>query len=129
MWDWSLFNNGLLSNEFVLSVRDGSGWAEILLPVSRCCDSKELEINLGYNNFFCGPQPTTHINQISSFHASAFAPSASFPFPHRRLRLDAFYAGMPPAPYVALTSVDTPLSSFIFFSFLLAIFFKCDCFM
>lgn len=69
------FNNGLLSNELVLSVRDGPGRAEILPPVSRrCCDSKELEINLGYNNFFCGPRPTTRINQISSFRASALAP-------------------------------------------------------
>lgn len=70
-WDWSPFNNGLLSNELVLSVRNGPGRAGILPPVSRCCDSKELEINLGYNNFFCGPRPTTRINQISSFHASA----------------------------------------------------------
>jgi len=69
-----LFNNGLLSNELVLSVRDGPGRAGILPPVSRrCCDSKELEINLGYNNFFCGPRPTTRINQISSFRASARA--------------------------------------------------------
>lgn len=80
-WDCPLppsplpFNNGLLSNELVLSVRDGPGRAGILPPVSRrCCDSKELEINLGYNNFFCGPRPTTHINQISSFRASALAP-------------------------------------------------------
>lgn len=94
------FNNGLLSNELVLSVRDGPGRARILPPVSRrCCDSKELEINLGYNNFFCGPRPTTRINQISSFRASALAPR-SFLLSHSRPRLDALaFTGMPPAPY------------------------------
>lgn len=80
-WDWSPFNNGLLSNELVLSVRNGPGRAGILPPVSRCCDSKELEINLGYNNFFCGPRPTTRINQISSFRASALSRRASSFFP------------------------------------------------
>lgn len=80
------FNNGLLSNELVLSVRDGPGRTGILPPVSRrCCDSKELEINLGYNNFFCGPRPTTRINQISSFRASALAPR-SFLLSHSRPR-------------------------------------------
>jgi len=80
------FNNGLLSNELVLSVRDGPGRAGILPSVSRrCCDSKELEINLGYNNFFCGPRPTTRINQISSFRASALAPR-SFLLSHSRPR-------------------------------------------
>lgn len=88
------FNNGLLSNELVLSVRDGPGRVGILPPVSRrCCDSKELEINLGYNNFFCGPRPTTRINQISSFRASALAPR-SFLLSHSRPRLDALaFAG------------------------------------
>lgn len=83
-WDWSPFNNGLLSNELVLSACEtGLGGPGILPPVSRCCDSKELEINLGYNNFFCGPRPTTRINQISSFRASALA-SRSFLLSHSR---------------------------------------------
>lgn len=106
------FNNGLLSNELVLSVRDGPGRAGILPPVSRrCCDSKELEINLGYNNFFCGPRPTTRINQISSFRASALAPR-SFLLSHSRPRLDALaFAGMPPAPYVRCEALSFFLSS------------------
>lgn len=85
------FNNGLLSNELVLSVRDGPGRAGILPLVSRrCCDSKELEINLGYNNFFCGPRPTTRINQISSFRASARA-SSFFPI----VVLDSMHLHLP----------------------------------
>lgn len=97
-WDWSPFNNGFLSNEFVLSAPDGPGRAGILLPVSRCCDSKELEINLGYNNFFCGPRPTTRINQISSFHANA--PVSRSRLSHSPLRLDAlaFAPGHHPHP-------------------------------
>lgn len=110
-WDWSPFNNGLFSNELVLSVRNGPGRAGILPPVSRCCDSKELEINLGYNNFFCGPRPTTRINQISSFRASALAPRFFF-LSHSRPRLDALCAFAPrchPHP----TSADASPSSFI----------------
>ena len=79
--NWSPFNNGLLSNELVLSARNGPGWLAILPPVSRCCDSKELEINLSYNHFFCGPRPTTGINQISSFRTLSRALSVlSRPF-------------------------------------------------
>ena len=81
--NWSPFNNGLLSNELVLSARNGPGWLAILPPVSRCCDSKELEINLSYNHFFCGPRPTTGINQISSFRtlSRALAPFCRSPPP------------------------------------------------
>lgn len=84
-----------------LAFGTGLGGPEILPPVSRrCCDSKELEINLGYNNFFCGPRPTTRINQISSFRASALAPRF-FLLSHSRRRLGALaFAGMPPAPHV-----------------------------
>lgn len=125
-WDWSPFNNGLLSNELVLSVRNGPGRAGILPPVSRCCDSKELEINLGYNNFFCGPRPTTRINQISSFHASAQlsrrAPSF-FPI----VILDSMHFAFAPrctrpAPYVsANASPNSFIPSFVVRYFLGAI--------
>lgn len=124
-WDWSPFNNGLLSNELVLSVRNGPGRAGILPPVSRCCDSKELEINLGYNNFFCGPRPTTRINQISSFRASALAPRFFF-LSHSHPRLDALCicTAMPPAPYVCRC-----VSEFFHSFFLCEIFSESDYFM
>jgi len=95
-WDWSPFNNGLLSNELVLSARDGPG---ILPPVSWCCDSKELEINLGYNNFFCGPRPTTRINQISSLRANILRPARVFFFPDSPPSLE-LYSHLPPAPCI-----------------------------
>lgn len=105
-------NNGLLSNELVLSVRDGPGRAGILPPVSRrCCDSKELEINLGYNNFFCGPRPTTRINQISSFRASALAPRAPSFFPI--VVLDSVHLHLPgchPRPTLADANFFHPSS-------------------
>lgn len=71
--NWSPFNNGLLSNELVLSAKRARLGSDITPRVSRCCDSKEVEINLSYNHFFCGPRPTTGINQISSFRALSFA--------------------------------------------------------
>lgn len=87
--NWSPFNNGLLSNELVLSAKRARLGSDITPRVSRCCDSKEVEINLSYNHFFCGPRPTTGINQISSFRALSFArfhalspslPAVSFSF-------------------------------------------------
>lgn len=85
--NWSPFNNGLLSNELVLSAKRARLGSDITPRVSRCCDSKEVEINLSYNHFFCGPRPTTGINQISSFSALSFARfhalSPSLPAPSR----------------------------------------------
>lgn len=85
--NWSPFNNGLLSNELVLSAKRARLGSDITPRVSRCCDSKEVEINLSYNHFFCGPRPTTGINQISSFRALSFARfhalSPSLPAPFR----------------------------------------------
>lgn len=96
--NWSPFNNGLLSNELVLSAKRARLGSDITPRVSRCCDSKEVEINLSYNHFFCGPRPTTGINQISSFPALSFA---------------RFHALSPslPAPF-------RPCPSFFFFFFL-----------
>lgn len=85
---------------------DGPGRAGILPPVSRCCDSKELEINLGYNNFFCGPRPTTRINQISSFRASA---PSFFPI----VILDSMHFAFAPRCHPHPTSADASPSSFI----------------
>lgn len=57
-----------------LASRTGPGRAgDITAGKSVCCDSKELEINLSYNNFFYDPRPTTRINQISSFHANVLS--------------------------------------------------------
>lgn len=96
--NWSPFNNGLLSNELVLSAKRARLGSDITPRVSRCCDSKEVEINLSYNHFFCGPRPTTGINQISSFRALSFArfhalspslPAVSF----------SFFMGLGPPPH------------------------------
>lgn len=105
--NWSPFNNGLLSNELVLSAKRARLGSDITPRVSRCCDSKEVEINLSYNHFFCGPRPTTGINQISSFPALSFARfhalSPSLPAPFRPcpsavfLFFFFFYAARPPA--------------------------------
>lgn len=103
--------------------RNGPGWVGILPPVSRCCDSKELEINLSYNHFFCGPRPTTNINQISSFRAlslRAFTRSLG-PFPPLSVavcRLFLFLPFGPPAHctciYIQEHPSESPLSFLIF---------------
>lgn len=88
--NWSPFNNGLSSVEG-LGTCGTSVRTDITPGVSRCCDSKELEINLSYNHFFCGPRPTTGINQIPSFpysilHTFSFSPLSLLPpsyfYPH-----------------------------------------------
>lgn len=107
--NWSPFNNGLLSNELVLSAKRARLGSDITPRVSRCCDSKEVEINLSYNHFFCGPRPTTGINQISSFPALSFARfhalSPSLPAPFRPcpsavfLFFFFFFTGPGPPPH------------------------------
>lgn len=87
--------------------RNGPGWVGILPPVSRCCDSKELEINLSYNHFFCGPRPTTNINQISSFRAlslRAFTRSLG-PFPPLSVAVCRLFLFLPLGPPAHCTCI------------------------